>query len=648
MMRSLCLSFFAMWLVLGCTDQAVQGRVSKGVIGKGTADAGNLDGGELADGTVVDPDGTVIGPDGTVIGPDGTVIEPDGTVIEPDGTVIGPDGTVIGPDGTVIVADGVIQPDTIAPDIGPIGCQGDGDCPNDQVCGAGGLCKPACPGGCDDNNPCTADTCVKATQQCQHPPIPFATSCQADNSACTFDQCSQGVCVAGPAKLCNDQNPCTADSCSPVTGECVFLQQNGNACEDGNACTLGDLCVGPICVAGAVKLCTDANTCTIDSCNPSNGLCNFDAVGDGTSCTDGNKCTTGDSCNSGKCKGKPLGCQDANDCTDDFCDPGSGCQHPSLDGAACDDGLTCTKGELCTASVCKAPAAQSCDDGNPCTVDGCAQGKGCTHTPSNAACSDGNACTVGDSCKTGTCLGLQLSCDDGNPCTAESCDLAQGCKHVDNGAACNDGNPCTVGDKCTGGSCVAGQGLGCDDKVACTLDTCDPKTGGCQHATQASACDDGIACTLDTCGVQGCVHTLVPNCCGGKQCGAGEACVTYPDTLIPFCAKKCQTGDDCPGSCCWMTYKVKHCLTKVYEAQCCGTTESWQTDTEPYACDVGGIGECTAYPNPNDPKDFTGKFTGCTHTCTKDSECPGSCCGLSTIGTKSCVLPAYKKWYCPF
>src|SRR5207249_2202662 len=59
---------------------------------------------------------------------------------------------------------------------------------------------------------------------------------------------------------------------------------------------------------------------------------------DGTPCDDGNPCTTNDTCSNGICVGGPLlNCDDRNSCTDDHCDPGTGCTH-SNNTNPCDDG----------------------------------------------------------------------------------------------------------------------------------------------------------------------------------------------------------------------------------------------------------------------------------------------------------------------
>jgi len=56
-------------------------------------------------------------------------------------------------------------------------------------------------------------------------------------------------------------------------------------------------------------------------------------------------------------------------------------------------------------------SAALCDDGNPCTDDGCDAGTGaCTHTADDTnACSDGIACTTQDACLGGSCVGVPSS-----------------------------------------------------------------------------------------------------------------------------------------------------------------------------------------------------------------------------------------------
>jgi hypothetical protein len=97
-------------------------------------------------------------------------------------------------------------------------------------------------GQCNDNNPCTDDTCDAATGRCVYTNND-ANAC-SDGDNCTVDRCANGACVGVPVN-CDDQNPCTVDACDPATGQCVYRPVD---CDDGNACTL-------------------------DRCNPVTGVC---------------------------------------------------------------------------------------------------------------------------------------------------------------------------------------------------------------------------------------------------------------------------------------------------------------------------------------------------------------------------------------
>ncbi len=104
---------------------------------------------------------------------------------------------------------------------------------------------------------------------------------------------------------------------------------------------------------------------------------------------------------------------------------------------ACDD-----------AGICFGKSAGGCDDGNPCTNDGCDGKLGCTHVVNTAACEDGDACTTGDACVGGSCkAGPKTECDDNNPCTANSCDGKSGCVFppVQDLTPCGDDKACIAG-----------------------------------------------------------------------------------------------------------------------------------------------------------------------------------------------------------
>ncbi len=75
----------------------------------------------------------------------------------------------------------------------------------------------------------------------------------------------------GADASCNDGNPCTADSCHAAS-RCLNLPTPAAMCDDGNACTTGDRCDGRgACVGGALLDCSDQNPCTADACSPATG-----------------------------------------------------------------------------------------------------------------------------------------------------------------------------------------------------------------------------------------------------------------------------------------------------------------------------------------------------------------------------------------
>jgi hypothetical protein len=88
----------------------------------------------------------------------------------------------------------------------------------------------------------------------------------------------------------------------------------------------------------------------------------------GQPCDDGNACTTGDTCTDGVCiGGGALDCDDGNECTADSCDFASGCVNDPLTGNLCNDTLTCTINDVCTAGICvgqdDCAPGEACDPG---------------------------------------------------------------------------------------------------------------------------------------------------------------------------------------------------------------------------------------------------------------------------------------------
>ena len=330
----------------------------------------------------------------------------------------------------------------------------DGDaCTELDACLQGGVCEGVAKG-CADGNPCTKDACDPSTGDCGFLPGPDGGECDDGNDCTDDDRCQGGKCK-GDGLDCDDDNQCTTDGCDAF-GECLWTKlENGTPCDDGSLCTETDWCKDGGCIGQSDK-CDDQNPCTIDSCDGI-GKCTHSPVSG--PCDDGDLCTVDDICEFKECKGLKGDCADGNPCTKDSCDPVQGCVYDKQDGIFCSDGDLCTDGDICKKGVCVGTPAD-CDDGKPCTDDVCTPGGFCSHaaltaSPGDPDCSDGKACTTGDHCETGICTGLLVTCaPDGNPCTSDSCDPASGTCYKLVPATCNDENDCTQSDMCSGGQCV--------------------------------------------------------------------------------------------------------------------------------------------------------------------------------------------------
>ncbi|MCU0295879.1 MAG: hypothetical protein MUD05_07470, partial [Candidatus Nanopelagicales bacterium] len=179
-----------------------------------------------------------------------------------------------------------------------------------------------------------------------------------DFDACTDpDTCTDGIC-GGPAVDCDDDNPCTADSCNPATG-CVNTPVDPAA------------------------FCDDSNPCTDDRCDPGIEFGCYHVIDYSNSCSDNNGCSTDDHCEAdAQCHGTTT-CDDGNDCTDDACVSGS-CQNTNDNSNECSDGDACTGPDECSSGTCLAGDPVACDDSDPATFYSCSPSVGCTHTVQGA------------------------------------------------------------------------------------------------------------------------------------------------------------------------------------------------------------------------------------------------------------------------
>ena len=370
---------------------------------------------------------------------------------------------------------------------------------------------------------CLKNQCQTKTGKCAASAVTVGTSCDDGNLCTGGDACKVGLC-AGTPKVCADGDPCTLDSCLTKSGVCGYKVAN---CDDGNACTT-------------------------DSCDGQKGCFNSAVVGS-VPCDDGDLCSQPDSCLAGACSGTKLSCDDGKPCTTDSCNGVTGCINATVvDGQGCSDGDKCSQNDVCKASACKGIAID-CDDTLVCTADVCDPKTGCTFVAKVGPCNDDSACTKNDICQAdGSCKGTATSCDDGNPCTDDGCDLKTGCTVINHLQACSHANLCLSGTTCKGGLCQGGVSIDCDDKVACTVDSCEPDSGCVQLATD-SLCDDGDLCTSQACDAKkGCSNPVLPDAtpCGSERFCASGLCVwaTQLDVGLEFaCALRADRTVWCWG-----------------------------------------------------------------------------------------------------
>lgn len=403
----------------------------------------------------------------------------------------------------------------------------------------GGVCK-SCSGitcfnslECEDNNPCTNDSCE--AEECIHKAISFNgmpcgdglickngnciikectdnSQCD-DGNPCTNDNCNMGICknqkksegaLCGIRKVCendscidlktctnnrqcDDGNPCTFNTC--VSGKCDnstnFYSKQGIVCGDNLFCYNG-VCGDKLeCVNNLA--CNDNNPCTINTCVAEK--CVVENVTNQTNCGSGMVCENG-SCNQLEFCTSSFQCEDNNPCTIDSCISGK-CENIALE-----NDINCGEQKICKNSICVAKPGTCtdvahCNDYNPCTVDSCISGK-CV----NEIVDDGTSCGESLFCNNGTCLLEPSNCV--------------------NNTQCDDENPC-IKNKCFFGECVHnildGVKLSMSGKIYCSNGNVISENS-CSNNLN---CNDGSSCTIDTCVLGECVYTALEN---GTFCAA--------------------------------------------------------------------------------------------------------------------------------
>lgn len=439
---------------------------------------------------------------------------------------------------------------------------------------------------CDDGDPCNgAETCVAG--QCQ-PGTPIPNCCTSnaqcnDGNICNGSEaCVSNLCQNGTPLNCNDNLPCTSDSCHPILGcqhsnlpsgspcgdqtstpcnlpdtcnpigDCQSnIRPNGTPCPDGLACNGAETCSAGVCQPGTpIPGCCENNS-ACDNGNPCDGVetCSNNTCVPGTpipgcclnnsDCSNFNVCDGVETCVNNVCvAGTPLNCNDNNPCTINTCHATLGCQSTNAElGTPCGSpsNTTCDHPDTCNAGACQQnmePNGTSCPDGVLCNGDETCQNGVCTPgvppphcCETSVDCDNESVCDGIETCVDGECLpGTPLNCGDGNPCTDDLCDPVTGCSHANNSLPCDDGDPCTGEDICLGGLCEGTGPAGCNGN-------------GCTDCNE-----DGIR---DDCQVlPDCDNNQTPDACEPIGDGDADCDVDLSDSAG---LQRCFRGSDTPA-----------------------------------------------------------------------------------------------------
>jgi hypothetical protein len=450
---------------------------------------------------------------------------------------------------------------------------------------------------CDDGLACSVDFCEDGAG-CRHMPDPGCNglACQHDDDCedshnCTNNACSKGKCVLFPIG-CSDGDPCTLDWCSFQTGSCKHTTLPGCNAD---------------CVLSGPDLCDDADACTADQCDAGSGQC----LHFFSSCHDGDPCTT------------------------DVCDPAIGCVFAPLpDCIGCLDEADCDDGNLCTEDLCLPPHPLSLLDEDYGQAGFLHEEGYCTHLPACTACTTDEPCLalmaedhciVSAACvkSGGYCQTVRKTCDDGDPCTSDGCDPATGdCVAASLPGCCTQDEDCDDGDLCTWETCdiaamqCVPHPFFCDDYEACTEDSC--QGGTCHHKALFPCydeCEKDIDCLYAADPKNFCVS---PVCAADPKSGFGKCKYIWKECGDPYVC----TEDSCstPIGC--------QFLPAAICPAACGKNEDCH-DADACTQDLCVDGTCTHSPPACDDNDACtadscDRLTGqCGHV-----PCPGCNCAL--------------------
>jgi hypothetical protein len=307
--------------------------------------------------------------------------------------------------------------------------QGTGGTSNGGTTGTGGSSgsggtPQACSGvdECDDGDACTVDTCERGA--CKNDPL----QCEAGLTCC---EGTCGECCGD--EDCADDVACSEDVC--FLNVCAHLADDDRCAADEYCDTVGDCTERQACPNGTAEECDDQNPCTTDSCQA--GLCYHDGCGDGLNCCEGEGCFA--CCGDAHCQNQDNDRCTTNTCVDHQCESLPLCDTVKCcateTGASC--GLCCTAEECadshaCThdscggAEGCKhVPDDSLCNPGEVCNVDqGCVSVSNCNDCAPTQVCCDGKCqeCCTPEDCKGTVSVDPNIIPAPGGSCAANRCE----------------------------------------------------------------------------------------------------------------------------------------------------------------------------------------------------------------------------------
>ncbi len=488
---------------------------------------------------------------------------------------------------------------------------------------------------CTEGDACKQGVCQAGKQTCACEPgildCPAASGDEASNKCLGAPYCKAQpagaakpwACVPNPAgtKVCDASldDACNTNACAPLSGSCTVTAIERTE----------EICDLPPAKDGAPNGCRRQ---VLPSAAPPKPA---------AACDDGLPCSPGDACSDGACKPTSLaacGCVNDVDCKDDgdLCNGTPYCDKTGSDGGG--NPVWQCKTNPATIITCD----QSKDSG--CQQTSCEPKSGvCAKVvkPEFAPCDDGVACTKGDVCsKDGAC----------QPGTWTCCKADADCAGEEDGNLCNGTLFCNL----ASGNCEANPAtkISCPsvDDTECLQAQCAPKTGKCGlvPVNVGGKCSDGNACSdLDTCDAKG-------SCTPGKDtcpCKVDADCVQFDDGDLCNGTLYCNpiAGPDGTGVCRPNPKTVVVCPT-VDDTACSRNRCNSKTGTcgvvqlpANVTCDADGTA-CTA----NDACDGKGSCVPGTIVCAcqTDADCAnkedGDLCNGTLFCDKSGPAPVCK------